>query len=39
MPWERYNLEDAEFIHEHLTYENIYTFIHTKKYEIEASTT
>lgn len=39
MPWEGYNFEDAKFINEHLIYENIYTFIHTKKYEIEACTT
>jgi DNA-directed RNA polymerase subunit beta len=39
MSWEGYNFEDAKIVNEHLIYENIYTFIHTKKYEIETHTT
>ncbi|KAJ6799001.1 RNA polymerase beta subunit [Iris pallida] len=39
MPWEGYNYEDAVLISEHLVYEDIYTFFHIRKYEIQAHVT
>ncbi|XP_052114272.1 DNA-directed RNA polymerase subunit beta-like [Arachis duranensis] len=39
MPWEGYNSEDAVLISERLVYEDIYTFFHMRKYEIQTHVT
>jgi DNA-directed RNA polymerase subunit beta len=39
MPWEGYNFEDTLLISERLVYEDIYTFFHIRKYEIQMDTT
>lgn len=39
MPWQGYNFEDAILINERLVYEDIFTSIHIKRYEIEIDRT
>jgi DNA-directed RNA polymerase subunit beta len=39
MPWQGYNFEDAILINERLVYEDIFTSIHIKRYEIEIDQT
>ncbi|KAF3654006.1 DNA-directed RNA polymerase subunit beta [Capsicum annuum] len=38
-PWEVYNSKDAVLISERLVYEDIYTFFHVRKYEIQTHVT
>nr|YP_010621346.1 RNA polymerase beta subunit [Cuscuta epithymum]WBF90891.1 RNA polymerase beta subunit [Cuscuta epithymum] len=39
MPWEGYNFEDAVLISERLVYEEIYTSLHIRKFEIKTNVT
>ena len=39
MPWQGYNFEDAILINERLVYENIFTSLHIKKYEVHVKKT
>ncbi|CAI8603992.1 unnamed protein product [Vicia faba] len=39
MPWEGYNFEDDVLISERLVYEDIYTSLHIRKYEIQTHVT
>nr|YP_009994458.1 RNA polymerase beta subunit [Cuscuta approximata]QNP08537.1 RNA polymerase beta subunit [Cuscuta approximata] len=39
MPWEGYNFEDAVLISERLVYEEIYTSLHIRKFEIQTHVT